>query len=176
MRLHHDAETEAFKASFLDWVAGNLPPASARTEPILSTCHLPPWAAAWQRAMFDAGWLMPGWPPEYGGRNATPLQQLVYHEAVAQAEVPRGYNPQGLSIIAPSIIERGTDEQIERFALPCLRGELTFALGMTLMALADFRGEGLWVSETLKIFVILEADGTSTGASVTAVGKIGVHF
>lgn len=131
MRLHHDAETEAFKASFLDWVAGNLPPASARTEPILSTCHLPPWAAAWQRAMFDAGWLMPGWPPEYGGRNATPLQQLVYHEAVAQAEVPRGYNPQGLSIIAPSIIERGTDEQIERFALPCLRGELTFALGMS---------------------------------------------
>ncbi len=131
MRLHHDAATEAFRAEFLAWVDEHLPPAEERQEPILSTAHLPPWAAKWQRTMFDAGWLMPGWPPEYGGRNATPRQQLVYHEAVAAAGVPRGYNPQGLSIISPSIIERGTPEQIERFALPCLRGELTFALGMS---------------------------------------------
>lgn len=131
MRLHHDAETQAFRDEFLAWVEANLPTADERAEPILSTAHLPPWAAAWQRAMFDAGWLMPGWPPEYGGRNATPLQQLVYHEAVASAQVPRGYNPQGLSIISPSIIERGTPEQIQRFAVPCLRGELTFALGMS---------------------------------------------
>ena len=131
MRLHHDDETEAFRAEFLTWVDANLPPEEERAEPILSTAHLPPWAAAWQRTMFEAGWLMPGWPPEHGGRNATPLQQLVFHEAVATANVPRGYNPQGLSIISPSIIERGTPEQIERFALPCLRGELTFALGMS---------------------------------------------
>ncbi len=131
MRLHHDAETEAFRAEFLAWIDTNLPSAEAMAEPILSTAHLPRWAADWQRAMFDAGWLMPGWPPEYGGRNATPLQQLVYHEAVAVRRVPRGYNPQGLSIISPSIIERGTPEQIERFAIPCLRGELTFGLGMS---------------------------------------------
>ena len=55
----------------------------------------------------------------------------MYHEVVAEREVPRGYNPQGLSIISPSIIERGTPDQIDRFAIPCLRGELTFALGMS---------------------------------------------
>jgi len=131
LHLHHDAETEAFRQEFLAWVDANLPTPGEMAEPILSTAHLPPWAARWQRTMFDAGWLMPGWPPEYGGRNATPLQQLVYHEAVAERQVPRGYNPQGLSIISPSIIERGTPDQIERFALPCLRGGLTFALGMS---------------------------------------------
>ncbi len=131
MHLHHDAETEAFRQEFLAWVDAKLPTPGEMAEPILSTAHLPRWAARWQRTMFDAGWLMPGWPPEYGGRNATPLQQLVYHEAVAERQVPRGYNPQGLSIISPSIIERGTPDQIERFALPCLRGELTFALGMS---------------------------------------------
>ncbi len=131
MRLHHDAETEAFRHEFLAWVDEHLPSAEEMAEPILSTAHLPRWAAKWQRTMFDAGWLMPGWPPEYGGRNATPLQQLVYHEAIAERQVPRGYNPQGLSIISPSIIEVGTPEQIERFALPCLRGELTFGLGMS---------------------------------------------
>lgn len=131
VRLHFDAETEAFRAEFLAWIDANLPPDDARQDPILSTAHLPPWAAAWQRAMFDAGWLMPGWPPEHGGRNATPRQQLVYHEVIADRQVPRGYNPQGLSIISPSIIERGTPDQIRRFAIPCLRGELTFALGMS---------------------------------------------
>ncbi len=131
MHLHHDPETEAFRDEFLAWVDANLPTPEEMAEPILSTAHLPPWAARWQRTMFDAGWLMPGWPAAYGGRNATPLQQLVYHEAVAERQVPRGYNPQGLSIISPSIIERGTPEQIERFALPCLRGELTFGLGMS---------------------------------------------
>ena len=131
MRLHHDADTQAFRDEFLTWVDAHLPPAEERAEPILSTAHLPPWAARWQRTMFDAGWLMPGWPPELGGRNATPLQQLVYHEAIAERQVPRGYNPQGLSIISPSIVERGTPEQVQRFAVPCLRGELTFGLGMS---------------------------------------------
>ena len=131
MHLNHDAETEAFREEFRTWVDANLPTPEEMADPILSTAHLPPWAAQWQRTMFDAGWLMPGWSPEYGGRNATPLQQLVYHEAVAERQVPRGYNPQGLSIISPSILELGTPEQIERFALPCLRGELTFGLGMS---------------------------------------------
>ena len=73
MHLNHDAETEAFREDFLTWVDANLPTPEEMADPILSTAHLPPWAAQWQRTMFDAGWLMPGWSPEYGGRNATPL-------------------------------------------------------------------------------------------------------
>ena len=39
---------------------------------------MPDWARRWQRLMFDNGWLVPGNPPEFGGRNATILQQYVY--------------------------------------------------------------------------------------------------
>ena len=70
------------------------------------TC--PPWAREWQRTLFDAGWLVPGWPPELGGRNANPMQQMIYFEEMSRREIPRSLNPQGLGIIAPSIRDYGT--------------------------------------------------------------------
>jgi alkylation response protein AidB-like acyl-CoA dehydrogenase len=81
--------------------------------------------------MFDAGWLVPGWPPERGGRNAGPIETLVYIEELARARVPRTTNVQGLGIIAPSILDYGTPEQVERYAMPILRGEATACLGMS---------------------------------------------
>src|SRR3989440_11304406 len=96
-----------------------------------SSAHIPEWARVWQRALFDDGWLVPGWPPELGGRNATPLQQMVYFEELAQPQINRSANPQGLSIITPSIVEFGSADQRERYAIPTLKAELTWCLGMS---------------------------------------------
>ena len=74
---------------------------------------------------------MPGWPPELGGRNATPEEQMVYFEVITERMVPRSLNPQGLSICAASIVEFGTEEQKERFVVPTLKGEITWCLGMS---------------------------------------------
>ena len=73
---------------------------------------------------------MPGWPPELGGRNATPEEQMAYFEVISQRMVPRSLNPQGLSICAASIVEFGTEGQKERFVIPTLRGEITSCVGM----------------------------------------------
>jgi alkylation response protein AidB-like acyl-CoA dehydrogenase len=81
--------------------------------------------------MFDAGWLVPGWPPERGGRNAGPAETLVYLEELAQAQVPRTTNPQGLGIVAPSLFDFGDEAQIQDYALPILRGEKAACLGMS---------------------------------------------
>ncbi len=111
MRLHYDEQTEEFRRELRAWMEANLPPSSERTERVRSSAHIPEWARAWQRKLFDNGWLVPGWPPEYGGRNATPVQQMVYFEELARLGVPRSCNPQGLSIITPSILDFGTEEQ-----------------------------------------------------------------
>ena len=74
---------------------------------------------------------MPGWPPELGGRNATPVQQLVYFEEMAKIPVMRSCNIQGLTIIAPSIRDYGSPEQQERYVLPTLRAEISWCLGMS---------------------------------------------
>lgn len=131
MQLHYDEETEAFRAELREWMEEHLPSVEERHERVVSSAHIPEWARRWQRALFDAGWLVPGWPPEYGGRNATPVQQMVYFEELARIGVPRSCNPQGLSIITPSILDYGTEEQKERFALPTLRAEVSWCLGMS---------------------------------------------
>ena len=132
MRLRFGDAVEAFRAELLEWLAANAPsPAEMAAEPSVSTGHAPDWARRWTRAMFDAGWLVPGWPPELGGRHAGPIETLVYIEELAKARVPRTTNVQGLGIIAPSILDYGTEAQIRDYAMPILRGEVTACLGMS---------------------------------------------
>jgi alkylation response protein AidB-like acyl-CoA dehydrogenase len=92
---------------------------------------MPQWARDWQRLLFDSGWLVPGWPPELGGRNATPTQQMIYFEEMSRRQIMRSANPQGLGIIAPSLLDYGTPEQQEQFLLPTLRAEISWCLGMS---------------------------------------------
>jgi alkylation response protein AidB-like acyl-CoA dehydrogenase len=132
MRLGYDPGVEAFRAELLEWLAVNRPsPEEMAAEPSRSTGHAPAWARRWTRTMFDAGWLVPGWPPERGGRNASPVESLVFIEELAKAKVPRTTNVQGLGIVAPSILDYGSEEQIRDFAMPILRGEVTACLGMS---------------------------------------------
>jgi len=151
MRLAADERLTAFRRQFEDWLDDHMPSPGVMTEARRSSAHLPAWARAWQRDLFDHGWLVPGWPPELGGRNATPEEQMTYFEVIAERQVPRALNPQGLSICAASIVDYGSDEQRRRFALPTLRGELTWCVGMSepgagsdlasLSTRADLRGD-----------------------------------
>jgi alkylation response protein AidB-like acyl-CoA dehydrogenase len=56
---------------------------------------------------------------------------MIYFEEMSAREIPRSLNPQGLGIIAPSLADHGTPEQIERFLLPTLRAEIAWCLGMS---------------------------------------------
>ena len=126
-----DAGVEEFRAEFSAFIDAHLPAAADAVPAPLSTADVPPWAARWQRALFDAGWLLPGNPPEYGGRNATLPQQLAHLEELSRRRINHSFNPQGLGIIAASILTFGTEEQKRRWAVPILRTEITAALGMS---------------------------------------------
>jgi alkylation response protein AidB-like acyl-CoA dehydrogenase len=133
MRLRFNDEDEAFRAELREWLERNPPPSAEEqaADPSRSSADQRPWTVRWQRTLFDAGYLVPGWPPELGGRNATAVQQMIYFEELTGRKIRRTRNPQGLSIIAPTILDHGTDAQRERFLLPTLRAELTWCLGMS---------------------------------------------
>ncbi|TMK61687.1 MAG: acyl-CoA dehydrogenase [Actinobacteria bacterium] len=132
MKLRYDEETEAFRAELGGWLDANRPSEDdMAADPSLSTGHITGWARAWQSRLFDAGWLVPGWPPELGGRNATPIQQMVFFEELARRGLRRSENYTGITIVAPSILDYGTDEQREHFVLPILKGEIATCLGMS---------------------------------------------
>ena len=131
MRLTFDAEVEEFRAEFAAFLDAHLPSEAEATERSRSTGHLPDWARRWQRLQFDEGWLLPGNPPEFGGRNATVLQQYVHLEELSRRRINHSFNPQGVGIIAASLLSFGTEEQKRRWAVRILRAEITAALGMS---------------------------------------------
>jgi alkylation response protein AidB-like acyl-CoA dehydrogenase len=131
MRLADDPEVEKFRADFAAFLDAHLPSESEAVPRPRSSSDVPDWARAWQRTLFDAGWLLPGNPPEYGGRKATLPQQLAHLEELARRQVYHSFNPQGLGIIAASLLTFGTQEQKQRWAVPILRAEITASLGMS---------------------------------------------
>jgi alkylation response protein AidB-like acyl-CoA dehydrogenase len=131
MQLVFDTEVEAFRAEFVSFLAEHLPPEARAAERPSSTAHVPEWSRRWQRLQFDNGWLLPGNPPEFGGRNANILQQFVHREELSRRRIYHCFNPQGVGIIAASLLSFGTDKQKQDWAAPILRAELTASLGMS---------------------------------------------
>ena len=111
MQLTFDADVEAFRAEFVRFLDENLPSEAEAAERSRSTSHVPEWARRWQRLQFDHGWLLPGNPPEFGGRNAGILEQFVHREELARRRIYHAFNPQGVGIIAASLLSFGTEEQ-----------------------------------------------------------------
>jgi alkylation response protein AidB-like acyl-CoA dehydrogenase len=131
MQLTFDSDVEEFRAEFVAFLDEHLPTAEQTLERPRSVSHMPQWARDWQRLLFDNGWLLPAQSPEFGGRNATVLQQYVHLEELCNRRIYHSFNPQGVNIIAASLISFGTDEQKQRWAVPVLRGEITASLGMS---------------------------------------------
>jgi alkylation response protein AidB-like acyl-CoA dehydrogenase len=131
VQLTFDAEVEEFRAEFGRFLDAHLPTEAEAVERSRSTAHVPQWARDWQRLQFDHGWLLPANPPEFGGRNAGVLQQFVHREELSRRRIYHCFNPQGVGIIAASLLSFGTDEQKQKWAVPILRAEKTAALGMS---------------------------------------------
>ncbi|MEE2035223.1 acyl-CoA dehydrogenase family protein, partial [Rhodococcus chondri] len=113
-------------------------------------------------ALADTGYLAPHWPPPYG-RGAGAAEQILIQEELAAAGVARPDLVIGWWAV-PTILEHGTAEQIERFALPTLRGEIEWCqlfsepgAGSDLAALRTTaeRVEGGWKLQGQKVWTSL---------------------
>jgi alkylation response protein AidB-like acyl-CoA dehydrogenase len=131
MRLGNDPEVEKFRAEFAAFLDEHTPAPEEADETSTSSAHMPAWTKRWQRVLFDHGWLLPMQAPQYGGRNATLPQLLAYQEELSRRRIYNHWNPQGVGIIAASILSFGNEEQKRRWAVPLLRAEKTAALGMS---------------------------------------------
>jgi len=86
----------------------------------------------WQRRLFDEGYAGIAWPRAYGGREASPTEQLVFLEEMNRAGAPYiGVNFVGNLHAGPTIMAEGTEEQRQRFLPPILRGEHVWCQGFS---------------------------------------------
>ena len=80
-------------------------------------------AQSWQAKKADAGWACITWPKEYGGREATSIQSVIWGQEESRSNVPPNVFSIGLGMAAPTLMAHGTDEQKARWLPKMLRGE-----------------------------------------------------
>ena len=86
---------------------------------------------AWQRKLYDAGYIGLSWPQEYGGRSASLIEQMIFNNEAILARAPDPVNVIGLGMGGPVIIAHGTDEQKARYLKPLLTGEEIWCQGFS---------------------------------------------
>src|SRR5690606_23091235 len=93
---------------------------------LLSERHGPTYREIVRRMGRD-GWLGVGWPEEYGGRGFGPVEQHIFVDEAARADVQ--LPSVTLQTVGPTLQRYGTEEQKRRFLPAILAGEVHFAIG-----------------------------------------------
>jgi hypothetical protein len=124
MDLTWSPEQEAFRASAREWLTTNLADwQGAHVGEIPSgdtadgfAIHL-----EWERRLFADRWAAVSWPKEYGGREASLWEWLLFEEEYYAAGAPPRVTQNGIFLLAPSIFEFGNAEQ-QAWILPRMAG------------------------------------------------------
>ena len=87
-------------------------------------------AQEWADVLSSRNWVAPHWPSEYGGGGLTTMEQFIFNMEMAEAEAPM-VGGSGLSLLGPTVLIHGTDEQKERLLEPSLRGEMLWSQGFS---------------------------------------------
>ena len=104
MDLRWSPAEEAFRDEARGWLEANVP----RGLPSGDTragfaAHL-----EWERALHAARWAVVSWPREYGGRDATLWEWLIFEEEYYRAGAPQRVTQNGIFLLAPTLFEFGT--------------------------------------------------------------------
>ena len=101
---------EEFRASVRAWIeAVDIPKIPKDPDGRFGTLR------AWQRRLYEEGWLGVDWPAEHGGKGLTPLHQAAVLEELARAGAPLPVSRTNLDAVGPTLVAFGTDEQKRRW-------------------------------------------------------------
>ncbi len=132
MHLRLSEADEAFRRQVADWLeaelSGEFAPVRGRGGPGDENACLDE-RRAWERRLGEAGWIGLGWPRAYGGQQASLARQVIFHEEYARAGGPGRLGHIGETLLAPTLLAFGSEEQKQRFLPPIQRGEAIWCQG-----------------------------------------------
>jgi len=132
MELRFSREDEAFRREVADWLAAELAGefSAVRGRGGPGDEHaLTRERRAWERRLGAAGWSCIGFPREYGGRDATLTQQVIFYEEYARAGGPGRLGHIGEGLLGPTLVHFGSEAQKRRFLPAIVRGEEVWCQG-----------------------------------------------
>jgi len=131
MDLNYPAEAESFRAEIRSWLEANLPKGWFDDGFKMSDDERAAFNATWTEKLFEGGWICAGWPKEYGGKGLTLLEQVVLNEEFARAQAPLRADFFGDTLVGPTILQWGTEEQKKEFIPGILQGKIAWCQGFS---------------------------------------------
>lgn len=111
MSLQFTEAEDAFRRDARSWLAEHNP----GRLPSMDTANGAAAHRAWETQLASGRWSVVAWPAEFGGRDASLTEWVIFEEEYYLSGAPTRIAQNGISLLAPIIFEHGTDEQQRRF-------------------------------------------------------------
>ena len=118
MDFNDTPEEARFREEAASWLAENAP-----TDDAFRAMTPLEQAKVWQKRKYDAGWACMGWAPEFGGRGASAIEEVIWRQEESQYDLPANFFLIGQGMIGPTLMAWASDEDKARFLPPLASGE-----------------------------------------------------
>jgi len=131
MDLSYSDADESFRKEIRAWLEEHLPAGWFEPGFEMSAAERKEFNAAWPTTLYEGGWICATWPVEYGGKGLTTMQGVVLTEEFARAKAPLRADFFGDTLVGPTILQWGTEEQKKAFLPQILNGTMSWCQGFS---------------------------------------------
>jgi alkylation response protein AidB-like acyl-CoA dehydrogenase len=118
MDFNDTPEEARFREEASTWLAENAP-----TDDAFRALSPLEQAKVWQKRKYDAGWACIGWAPDFGGRGASAIEEVIWRQEESQYDLPANFFLIGQGMIGPTLMAWASDEDKARFLPQLASGE-----------------------------------------------------
>jgi alkylation response protein AidB-like acyl-CoA dehydrogenase len=129
--LTYPPEAEEFRQVIRQWLADNLPEGWGEPNFSMTKEERRSFNESWTAKLYEGGWICASWPTEYGGKGLSLLEQVVLNEEFARVEAPLRADFFGDTLVGPTILQWGTEEQKKEFLPRILSGTIAWCQGFS---------------------------------------------
>ena len=129
MKLGFSPEDELFRAEAADWLAGQMSGDFKDIRGIKGLTGMAERRKEWEQRLGEHRWSCIGWPAQWGGRDATLVQQVIFAEEYARAGAPGRIGHLGIELVGPTILAYGSEAQKARFLPDIAAGRALWCQG-----------------------------------------------
>jgi alkylation response protein AidB-like acyl-CoA dehydrogenase len=131
MDLTYPPEAEAFRKEIRAWLEENLPPGWFDPGFELKGEERVRFNQSWPARLYEGGWICASWPVEYGGKGLSTMENVVLAEEFARAGAPLRADFFGDTLVGPTLLQWGTEEQKKEFLPKILSGQIRWCQGFS---------------------------------------------
>ena len=131
MDLTYPQDAETFRTEIRSWLEDNLPKGWFQPGFSMTSDERRKFNEEWPSKMFAGGWICATWPKEYGGKGLSIMQGVVLAEEFARAKAPMRGDFFGDTLVGPTLLQWGTEEQKKQFLPGILKGATRWCQGFS---------------------------------------------